>query len=274
MAELAESTQLSLLERDRLSELEAVVESGLQAFVSVGLALSEIRNHRLYRERFDTFESYCRERWQFTARRANQLMTAAEIGTMVPIPNERQARELAPLRDEPEQLRETWAKVRELHPEPTAADVCAVVTRFTGYSSARDDWSTPQALFDALDCEFNFTLDVCATPDSAKCASYFTREQDGLAQEWVGSCWMNPPYGDEIRQWVAKAHESGKQATVVCLVPARVDTGWWWDYCRRGDVRFLRGRLRFGGGDAGAPFPSAVVVFPGNGKTTYWERSA
>ena len=85
---------------------------------------------------------------------------------------------------------------------------------------------------------------------------------DGLAQEWRGVCLMNPPYGAGIGAWVRKAYESSLLgATVVCLVPARTDTRWWQDCCTVGEVRFLRGRLRFNGADTGAPFPSAVVVF-------------
>jgi phage N-6-adenine-methyltransferase len=139
-------------------------------------------------------------------------------------------------------------------------------------SSERHDWETPQALYDLLDSEFQFDLDVCASDDNAKCATWFTEREDGLSQPWTGTCWMNPPYGDEIVKWVRKAWESAQNgATVVCLVPARVDTGWWWNYCRFGEVRFLRGRLRFGGGDTGAPFPSAVVVFGREQGVEWWE---
>lgn len=130
------------------------------------------------------------------------------------------------------------------------------------YASDTPEWSTPQDLFDALDREFGFQIDVCATAENAKCASFFDAELDGLAQPWSGVCWMNPPYGDGIGAWVRKARESAEQgATVVCLVPARVDTGWWWDNCWQGEVRFIRGRLKFGGGSTGAPFPSAIVIF-------------
>lgn len=111
-------------------------------------------------------------------------------------------------------------------------------TRAAMFSSATDMWATPQALFDQLDAEFHFTTDVCATPENAKCANYFTPEVDGLAQEWTGVCWMNPPYGREIGRWVQKAHDtaaSGK-ATVVCLLPSRTDTAWWHDYILRGGV--------------------------------------
>jgi len=119
-------------------------------------------------------------------------------------------------------------------------------------------------LFDELDHEFGFTVDVCASPENAKCSRYFTREQDGLSQEWRGVCWMNPPYGRTIREWMRKAHESAQGgAVVVCLVPARPDTAWWHDYCEAAEVRFIRGRLKFGGAKNGAPFPSAIVVMGG-----------
>jgi phage N-6-adenine-methyltransferase len=124
------------------------------------------------------------------------------------------------------------------------------------------EWETPQAFFDALNEEFHFDVDVCATPENAKCKKYFTQEVDGLSQEWGGVCWMNPPYGRSISRWMEKAYVSSLSgATVVCLVPARTDTRWWHDYAMKGDVRFIRGRLRFGVSKNSAPFPSAVVIF-------------
>lgn len=132
------------------------------------------------------------------------------------------------------------------------------------FSSKTDLWSTPQEFFDQLNAEFGFTLDACATPDNAKCTKYFTREDDGLAQIWEGIVWMNPPYGRGIEPWVRKAYESAQAgALVVCLVPSRTDTKWWHEYCMKGEVRFVKGRLKFGGAKENAPFPSAVVVFRG-----------
>ncbi len=140
-------------------------------------------------------------------------------------------------------------------------------------SSATPEWATPQDLFDALNAEFGFDLDVCATVGNAKCERYFGEADDGLAQEWTGTCWMNPPYGRVIADWMAKAHESGTPGTrVVCLVPARTDTDWWWDHARHGEIRFLHGRLKFGDAESGAPFPSAVVIFPSEPKVVWWER--
>lgn len=130
------------------------------------------------------------------------------------------------------------------------------------FTSNTDLWATPQDFFNDLNDEFQFELDVCALPENAKCDKYFTPEMDGLKQEWTGVCWMNPPYGREIGKWVKKAYESSLNgATVVCLLPARTDTKWWHDYCMRGEMRFIRGRLKFGGSKWNAPFPNAVVIF-------------
>ena len=129
-------------------------------------------------------------------------------------------------------------------------------------SSNTCEWETPQLFFDALNAEHHFDVDVCATANNAKCERYYTKEQDGLSQQWKGVCWMNPPYGREIGKWMRKAYESSLYgATVVCLVPARTDTAWWHDYAMKGEVEFVRGRLKFGGSKSNAPFPSAIVTF-------------
>jgi phage N-6-adenine-methyltransferase len=130
------------------------------------------------------------------------------------------------------------------------------------FMSQRQDWETPQFSFDGLNAEFGFELDVCATADNAKCRKFYTPEDDGLSQKWDGVCWVNPPYGREIERWMRKAFESAQEgATVVCLVPARTDTKWWHRYAMRGEIRYLRGRLKFGGSENSAPFPSAIIVF-------------
>ena len=135
------------------------------------------------------------------------------------------------------------------------------------FSSATDLWATPQDLFDRLHARYGFETDVCATPENAKCPKFFTKADDGLAQQWSGVCWMNPPYGRQIGAWMAKAYRASQAgATVVCLVPARTDTAWWHDYAAKGAVEFLRGRLKFGGHKNSHPFPSSIVVFRGNGR--------
>lgn len=131
------------------------------------------------------------------------------------------------------------------------------------FSSRSNEWPTPQWLFNVLDAEFHFTLDPCSTHANTKCVRHFTLAEDGLAQDWSGYVvFMNPPYGRQIRHWMRKAFESARAgAVVVCLVPARTDTQWWHDYVMRGEVRFLRGRLKFGDAVSSAPFPSAVIIF-------------
>ena len=130
------------------------------------------------------------------------------------------------------------------------------------FTSNTDQWETPQCFFNKLNEEFNFEIDVCADDTNAKCDKYFTEEVDGLNQEWTGTCWMNPPYGRQIGKWIKKAYESSLEgATVVCLIPARTDTKWWHEYCMKGEIRLVKGRLKFGGSKNSAPFPSAVVVF-------------
>ena len=129
-----------------------------------------------------------------------------------------------------------------------------------------DTWSTPQWLFDQLNEEFNFTTDVCASKKNSKCKNYFSRQQDGLKQKWKGSCFCNPPYGNrEIDKWMEKALESSKQgATVVCLVPASTSTRWWHSFAMQGEIRFIKGKVRFvidGKNGNPAPFHSALIVF-------------
>lgn len=133
------------------------------------------------------------------------------------------------------------------------------------FSSKTDLWETPQDLFDKLNNEFQFTLDVCATPENAKCDKFYTEEQNGLKHPWKGAVWCNPPYGRGIGQWVRRAlFASVSGATVVMLLPARTDTKWFHDYIYKRnnvEIRFIRGRLKFGGSKNSAPFPSMVVVF-------------
>lgn len=128
---------------------------------------------------------------------------------------------------------------------------------------ARTDWATPWALFFEYHAEFHFTLDVCATSDNARVGAHFTPEIDGLTQDWGRHvCWMNPPFGKEIGAWMRKAYEESlKGATVVCLVPARTCTAWWHDYAMKGEIRFIRGRIKFEGAEHNAPFPCAIIVF-------------
>lgn len=130
------------------------------------------------------------------------------------------------------------------------------------FSSKTPEWETPQDFFNELNKEFNFILDVCATKENTKCEAYWDKADDGLNQNWndlKGWKWMNPPYGREIGKWVKKASESNN---VVCLLPARTDTKYFHEYIyNKAEIRFIKGRLKFGGSKNSAPFPSMVVIF-------------
>jgi phage N-6-adenine-methyltransferase len=132
------------------------------------------------------------------------------------------------------------------------------------FSTEQDTWSTPTDLFQKLNDEFHFTLDPCCSTETAKCSKFFTKEDNGLIQNWSNEIvFMNPPYGkNQTKIWMKKAYEESRNgATVVALVPARTDTLWFHEYALLGEVRFIRGRLRFSESKQPAPFPSIIVVF-------------
>jgi len=131
------------------------------------------------------------------------------------------------------------------------------------FSSQTDEWATPRWLFASLSAEFDFDLDPCSTHENCLCANHYTKTEDGLRQNWSDAVvFMNPPYGRRIGMWIRKAYDSAQQgATVVCLIPARCDTVWWHRYAMKGEIRLLKGRLKFGDSKNSAPFPSAIVIF-------------
>ena len=141
------------------------------------------------------------------------------------------------------------------------------------FKTSNDDmWTTPRDFFDKVNKEFNFTLDAAAIKSSALVPNYlgpdhdYLWRRDALTVEWVGASeggaiWLNPPYGRTIKDWVRKADAvASGGGTVVCLVPARTDTSWWHEYCIHHEIRFIRGRLKFGNQKNSAPFPSALVI--------------
>ena len=134
------------------------------------------------------------------------------------------------------------------------------------FSSKSDEWATPQAIFEELDKEFHFDLDAAASDDNHKCDRYFTLENSGLSQNW-GGCrvFCNPPYS-QIDKWVEKAfRETRNDNTLVALlIPSRTDTRYFHNYIyNRAEIRFIKGRLKFGDSKNSAPFPSMLVIFRG-----------
>lgn len=135
------------------------------------------------------------------------------------------------------------------------------------FSSNSEEWETPQELYNKLDAIFKFHLDPCATEKNAKCFYYYTKERDGLSQNWGGmKVFCNPPYGRTIGKWIKKAFETFNtyHETIVLLLPARTDTKWFHDYIyNKSEIIFLKGRLHFNNSKNAAPFPSMIVIYRG-----------
>lgn len=283
-------------EAAELARHELTIATGLQTFYAVGEALLAIRDGRLYRADYATFEDYCRDRWGMSRIQAHRLIDAADVraellptGNTLPA-NERQARPLAAL--SPDQRREAWGLAVELaadhtpNGQPTAQLVAAAVAHVRDpdalqlapvyaeraaaklavhYSSATPEWYTPPQIvaavvdfYDAID------LDPCAEggePKTVPALRHYTLADDGLALPWFGRVYLNPPYGDAIPPWIAKldaCYRAGGIEAGIALVPARTDTAWF-DPLWAHTICFVRGRLKFGGAADSAPFPSALV---------------
>ncbi|MCS6093931.1 adenine methyltransferase [Lactobacillus sp. LMY-20] len=142
------------------------------------------------------------------------------------------------------------------------------------FTSNKEDWETPQDFYDRLNNKYRFKWDLAASDDNAKCSCYFTRDDNSLEQDWEGlsgNLFLNPPYGRELKLWVQKAATTKlkDKQNIVMLIPSRTDTSYWHDYIfNHAEIKFLRGRLKFevdGVSGDSAPFPSAVVIYTGDG---------
>ena len=129
-------------------------------------------------------------------------------------------------------------------------------------------WGTPPEVFDPINNEFRFTIDVCAIAENSKCKRFFSPEENGLKQDWSNEvCWCNPPYGNEVPKWCKKAlSESKRGATTVLLIPCKTNTNWWHELVIPfSEVRFLRGRVKFiqNGiqSTQALPWPLAFVIY-------------
>ena len=137
-------------------------------------------------------------------------------------------------------------------------------TNGAAFQSNKNDWETPQKLFDELNEKYHFTLDPCSNGKNAKCEKYFTEKENGLIQSWEGeTVFVNPPYGRTISEWVKKCSQESKHAKILLLIPTRTDTKYFHQYIyRQADIEFLQGRLKFeqnGKPTNSAPFPSMIV---------------
>lgn len=150
------------------------------------------------------------------------------------------------------------------------------------FTSKNQEWETPQELFNQLNEEFNFTIDLAGNSINHKLQHYYNLEQDSLKQDWSNQrAFLNPPYGRKIGQWIkkcAKTQQENRQLVIppydiglpviVALLPARTSNNWFHKYCYNQpgvDVRFIKGRLKFElGGEPvenSAPFPSMIVIW-------------
>lgn len=128
------------------------------------------------------------------------------------------------------------------------------------FRSNNQNGETPDDLFSLLDSEFHFTRDVCASLENSKCTEFWSEENSCLDKTWDGVNWMNPPFKN-MKKFIQKAFEQRHNAVTVCLIPARTNTKWWHEYCMKGEVLFICGRLKFKGYVHGLPQPLALVVF-------------
>lgn len=286
--------ELTLTERYDLLGYENAIRKGLKTFIDVGNALMAIRDGRLYRVEYATFEEYCDNKWGFTDRRARQLIGAAQvagnIGTVVPeMPTgESVLRPLVGM--EPASQREVYqraaatapnGKVTAAHVEATRREYQAAVPTIAAtpapesapngkhkmsvhFSSESPEHYTPTLVIAAaVDCMGAIDLDPCSnSKDSPNVPAldHYIAADNGLSMPWFGRVYMNPPYGREIGDWVSKLkreYEAGNTTEAIALVPARTDTQWF----RSLDCFaccYVTGRLTFIGNDAPAPFPSAI----------------
>jgi site-specific DNA-methyltransferase (adenine-specific) len=131
------------------------------------------------------------------------------------------------------------------------------------FISNKVEYSTPLVLFNLLQKEFNFSLDVCANEDNFKCSSYFTEKEDALKQDWVGNCWMNPPFTRNLNKWVRKAQEDADKfgGTKVCLIPVRSNTKWWGEVIEKAEIRFILGEVNFNDEPRGLWLPMCILIF-------------
>lgn len=294
---------LTGIERLELAQLEERVERGLQTFYEVGAALLTIRDARLYRESFQTFEDYCRERWAMTRQHANRLVAAAEVmANLEPMgskpASERQARELSAL--PPEAQIHAWAAVTEmLRDEPVTAAIVHDIVEVTrealadgvppermreeikarvvhvSHNSGNNEWYTPPAFIQAA-CDAMGHIDTDpATSEIANktvgARNIFTAEDDGLTRVWSGNVWMNPPYAQpligQFADAVSDKYDAKEIKRAIVLVNNATETAWFQRMLESSSaVCFLRGRVRFldpSGAPSGAPLQGQAVLYLG-----------
>jgi hypothetical protein len=294
--EMSDETALTVSEEAELCALELTIERGLKTFVDVGTALMEIRDKRLYRQQYGTFEDYCRERWGMVRQNANRLIAAAEtvsnlepMGSILPT-SERQVRPLTQL--EPKLQAEAWqAAVERGNGKPTGVIVQEVVDEIqqrphVANNSGNNEWYTPAEYIEAARAVLGEIYLDPASSDIAqktvKAKIYFTAEDDGLRYQWDGRVWMNPPYASELigkfAEKLVNHFAGGDVPEAVVLVNNATETGWFQsmlDYASA--VCFVRRRIKFvdqNGNPSGAPLQGQAILYLGDDPARFTQHFA
>ena len=286
-------------EETRLEELETTIQRGLNTFVDVGLALMEIRDSKLYRKDYNTFEFYCHDKWGMNASRARQLISATEtinnlesVTTVTLLPeNERQIRPLMGL--EPEQQREAWQQAVETTPEGkvTAAHVQAVVDEIqhkphVTNNSGNNEWYTPPEYIEAARAVMGgIDLDPASSEIANKTIGapvYFTAEDDGLRFQWDGRVWMNPPYSSELIgkfcDKLAEHYNKGDVTTAIVLINNATETVWFQTLLAQASaVCFVKRRIKYlnsEGNPVNSPLQGQAILYLGDDIRAFSEHFA
>lgn len=274
-----------------LSECEAVIEHGLNTFIDVGNALLEIRDNRLYKDLYSTFEDYCRERWGFSRVHAHRYIEAAEVArNLLPIGNilpatESQARPLTGL--EPEEQREVWQRVIESGDKITASRVQEEVEKVMPHvaqATGNNEWYSPSCYVESARMVMG-SIDVDpASSDIAnqiiRARTYYTAEDNGLTKKWAGNVWMNPPYAQplitEFCNLLVEKYRSGEVKQACVLVNNATETQWYQSMmavCSA--ICFIKGRVKFldkDGISSGAPLQGQSILYFGENIERFTRR--
>lgn len=271
--------ELTVIESNQLDKCEEIIEQGLQTFVDVGRALQIVKEGKLYRTKFRTFEEYCEHRWQVTKLHAYRLINAAQTvsileenpGIEVLPQKERQVRPLNKLHKD--ERAEAWQQaLDETDGKPTSRDVQSVVDRRkpTIGVDGPADWYTPASYVElAKKTMGSIDLDPasCAAANKTVGATTYysvSEGRDGLREPWLGNVYLNPPYGRKVIQsWIEKAideYEKGNAEQIVICINNATDTAWFhelWHY----SLCFVKGRIKFYGPHNKTDSPAHGTVF-------------
>ncbi len=282
---------LTIHENQKLNALENTIARGLKYYIEVGAALLAIRDERLYRAQYGTFEDYCEARWNMSRRHAYRLIEANEVVEAVrPIghipANEAQARELATLPRE--DVAPVWQQIVDTAPDTgiTAAFVRETVETYKEvqrgappalHSSDSNEWYTKAEYVNAAR-EVMGAIDLdpasCELANrTVKAAQFYTIDDNGLSQIWSGRVWLNPPYGRDGNDsnqalWSARLIKEfcdGDVSEAVLLVNSVTDCQWFqplWDF----PICFTDHRIRFynSDGEGNSPTHGNAFVYFGS----------